>query len=52
MYELFDLVSRKIDTIHVSQIYSFKYGDSTKVDPENVAIRVQGEYSIFVLYMV
>ena len=52
MYELFDLVSRKIDTIHVSQIYSFKYDDSTKVDPENVAIRDQGEYSIFVLYMI
>jgi len=40
-YELLDLVSRKIDTVHVSRIYPFKY-DSTKVDPENVLIRDQG----------
>ena len=40
-----DLVSRKIDTIHVSLIYPFKY-DSTKVDPENVAIRDQGEFIV------
>ena len=44
-YELLDLVSRKIDTIHVSRIYPFKY-DSTKVDPENVAIRDQGEFIV------
>jgi hypothetical protein len=44
-YELLDLVSRKIDTVHVSRIYPFKY-DSTKVDPENVAIRDQGEFIV------
>ncbi len=44
-YELLDLVSRKIDTIHVSRIYPFKY-DPTTVDPENVAIKDQGEFIV------
>ena len=44
-YELLDLVSRRVDTVHVSRLHPFKY-DDTMVDPENVAIRDQGEFIV------
>jgi hypothetical protein len=44
-YELLDLVSRRVDTVHVSRLHPFKY-DATMVDPENVAIRDQGEFIV------
>jgi hypothetical protein len=44
-YDVFDLVNRKIDTVHVSRLYPFYY-DPEKVDPENVAIRDQGEFIV------
>jgi len=44
-YELLDLVSRRVDTVHVSRLHPFKY-DPTMVDPENVAIRDQGEFIV------
>ena len=34
-YELLDLVSRWVDTVHVSRLHPFKYV-ATMVDPENV----------------
>ena len=44
-YELLDLVSRRVDTVHVSRLDPFKY-DATMVDPENVSIRDQGEFIV------
>ena len=44
-YDVFDLVNRKIDEVHVSRLYPFYY-DPEKVDPENVAIRDQGEFIV------
>jgi hypothetical protein len=44
-YELLDLVSRRVDTVHVSRLHPFKY-DATMVVPENVAIRDQGEFIV------
>ena len=41
-YELLDLVSRRVETVHASRMYPFNFA-ATKVDPENVAIRDQGE---------
>ena len=38
-----NLVTRKADTVHVSRIYPFLY-DPEVIDPENVAIRDQGEF--------
>jgi hypothetical protein len=40
-YDLLDLVNRKVDTVHVARLHPFIY-DPSMVDPENVAIRVQG----------
>ena len=42
-YELLNLVTCTVDTIHVSRIYPFLY-DPEVIDPENVAIRDQGEF--------
>jgi hypothetical protein len=44
-YEVFDLVNRKVDTVHVARLYPFYY-DPERVDPENVAIRDQGEFIV------
>jgi hypothetical protein len=44
-YDLLDLVSRTVDTVHVSRIYPFLY-DPKWVDPETVAIRDQGEFVV------
>jgi len=44
-YDLLDLVSRRVETVHISRIYPFNF-DATKVDPENVAIRDQGEFIV------
>ena len=43
-YELLDLVSRRVATVHVSRLHPFKY-DAT-IDPENVAIRDRGEFVV------
>ncbi len=37
-YDLLDLVTRKVNTVHVSRLHPFMY-DKLLVDPENVAIR-------------
>ncbi len=42
-YELLDLVSRRVEIVYVSLIYPFNFA-ATKVDPENVPIRDQGEF--------
>ena len=39
-YEVFDLINRKVDTVHVARLYPLFY-DPERVDPENVAIRDQ-----------
>jgi hypothetical protein len=44
-YDLLDLVSRTVDTVHVSRLYPFLY-DPKWVDPETVAIRDQGEFVV------
>ena len=44
-YDLLDLVNRKVDTIHVARLHAFIY-DPSMVDPENVAIRDQGEFFV------
>jgi hypothetical protein len=44
-YDLLDLVSRKVETVHVARLHPFIY-DPTMVDPENVAIRDQGEFVV------
>jgi hypothetical protein len=44
-YDLLDLVNRKVDTIHVARLHPFIY-DPSMVDPENVAIRDQGEFIV------
>ena len=44
-YELLDLVNHKVDTIHVFRFYPFIF-DPEKIDPENVAIRDQGEFIV------
>ena len=44
-YDLLDLVNRKVDTIHVARLHPFIY-DPSMVDPENVAIRDQGEFLV------
>ena len=44
-YDLLDLVNRKIETVHISRLHPFIY-DATMVDPENVAIRDQGEFMV------
>ncbi len=43
-YDVFDLVNRKVDTVHVARLYPFYY-DPERVDPENVAIRSRRVYS-------
>jgi len=40
-YDFLNLVTRTVDTVHVSRIYPFLY-DPEVIDPENVAIRDQG----------
>ena len=44
-YELLNLVTRTVDTVHVSRIYPFLY-DPEVIDPENVAIRDQGGFFV------
>jgi hypothetical protein len=44
-YELLDLVTRCVDTVHVARLFPFIY-DSKEIDPENVAIRDQGEFIV------
>jgi hypothetical protein len=44
-YELLDLVARKVDTVHVARLHPFLY-DPEVIDPENVAIRDQGEFIV------
>jgi len=44
-YDLLDLVSRRVEIVYVSRIYPFNFA-ATKVDPENVAIRDQGEFIV------
>ncbi len=44
-YELLNLVSRRVEIVYVSRIYPFNFA-ATKVDPENVAIRDQGEFIV------
>jgi len=44
-YELLNLVTRTVDTVHVSRIYPFLF-DPEVIDPENVAIRDQGEFIV------
>jgi len=44
-YDLLDLVSRTVETVHVSRMYPFLY-DPKWVDPETVAIRDQGEFVV------
>ncbi len=44
-YDLLDLVSRTVETVHVSRMYPFLY-DPKWVDPEAVAIRDQGEFFV------
>jgi hypothetical protein len=44
-YDVFDLVQRKVDTVHVARLHPFYY-DPERVDPENVAIRDQGEFIV------
>ena len=44
-YKLLDLVSRRVEIVYVSRIYPFNFA-ATKVDPENVAIRDQGEFIV------
>jgi superfamily I DNA and/or RNA helicase len=44
-YELLNLVTRTVETVHVSRIYPFLY-DPEVHDPENVAIRDQGEFIV------
>jgi hypothetical protein len=44
-YELLNLVTRTVDIVHVSRIYPFLY-DPEVIDPENVAIRDQGEFIV------
>ena len=42
---MLDLVSRGIQTVHVSRLFPFWY-DEPRVDPENVALRDAEEYKI------
>jgi len=44
-YELLDLVNRKVETVHVSRLHPFIF-DPQMVDPENIAIRDQGEFIV------
>jgi hypothetical protein len=44
-YELLDLVTRCVDTVHVARLFPFIY-DPEEIDPENVAIRDQGEFIV------
>jgi len=44
-YELLDLVHRKVETVHVSRLHPFIF-DPQMVDPENIAIRDQGEFIV------
>ena len=44
-YELLDLVTRCVETIHVARLFPFIY-DPEEIDPENVAIRDQGEFIV------
>ena len=44
-YEVLDLVSRGIQTVHVSRLFPFWY-DESRVDPENIALRDAEEYKI------
>ncbi len=41
-YDLLDVVSGRVEIVYVSRINPFNF-DATKVDPENVAIRNQGD---------
>ncbi len=44
-YELLDLATRCVDTVHVARLFSF-ISDPEEIDPENVAIRDQGEFIV------
>ena len=44
-YDLLDLVSRRVETVHVARLHPFIY-DPTTVDPDIVAIRDQGEFIV------
>jgi hypothetical protein len=44
-YKYLNLLTRTVDTVHVSRIYPFLY-DPEVIDPENVAIRDQGEFIV------
>jgi hypothetical protein len=44
-YELLNFVTRTVETVHVSRLYPFLY-DPEVIDPENVAIRDQGEFIV------
>jgi hypothetical protein len=44
-YTVLDLVSRNAQTVHVSRVYPFYY-DTSRVDPENVALRDTEEFVV------
>ncbi len=44
-YTILDLVTRRPETVHISRIFPFIY-DSTRVDPENIALRDREEFEV------